>query len=275
MILASNQRNLCYVFTFLFISFVMPTQALALATTPTWQGPYIGAYLGGGSGNDHLSTHSGSVTTTSYFTTPADINAVNQAGTSTNRPITVIGGIQAGHDWAWQQLVYGVVFDYSTLPLSSSKTKNIPYPDNANQFAVHTSMRTNWLFTLRGRLGYQTMLHAPSFFYVTGGMAMTQLHVNNDFNDNSALMGTGRSNLAQNQIGWTAGLGVEMLAFSHTSVDLEYLYINIPSIKTTGAISNSEAGFGIPAQSSTNSFATTAKFHSNIVKIGLNYRFDE
>lgn len=269
-----NQKNLRYIMiTSLLFSFAMP--APVLATPLTWQGPYVGAYLGGGFGSDHISTSAGGVTSTSYFTTSADINSVNNAGTWTEYPRTIMTGIQAGHDWVLKQMVYGVALDYSTLHLSSSRTTNNTYPDNSDQYSIYTSMRTNWLFTLRGRLGYQTTLYFPSLFYLTGGMAMTQLKVSNNFYDNSALVGTGSSSASQNQIGWTAGAGIEVFAVNRISVDLEYLYVRVPSVKTMASISNTETGFGIPSQSLISPLSSTANFHANIFKIGINYRFNE
>lgn len=270
---AATQRNFLRAFTFLLLSFSMP--ASVLAATLMWQGPYAGAYLGGGFGNINPSTNAGSATSTSYFSTSADINAVNNAGTWTNNAGTVIAGIQAGHDWGWKQLVYGVAVDYGMLPLSSSSTTSNTYPGASDQYSVYTSMQTNWLFTFRGRAGYQPMLPVPTLLYLTGGMAITQLKIHNSFNDNSALAGTGSSTTAQNQIGWTAGVGIEIAAFNHTSVDFEYLYVNVPSVKSMGTISNANGGFGIPPQSMNSPFSTSADFYANIFKIGLTYRFDE
>jgi outer membrane immunogenic protein len=119
------------------------------------------------------------------------------------------------------------------------------------------------------------MMTIPSFAYLTGGMAMTQLKVSNSFNDNSALAGAGSSHTSQNQIGWTAGAGIEVAVRDHVSVDFEYLYVRVPSVKTMGSISNAEAGFGIPPLSMNSPFSTSADFNANIFKIGLNYRFDE
>ena len=252
------------------ILFSLPASASSL-----WQGPYVGAYVGGGLGDSHLSTDVGSVTNASYFTTAADINAINNAGSWSKEPSTLLAGIQAGHDWTWQQIVYGIAFDYSTLPLSSSSSATNSYADNSGQYSVYTSMQTNWLFTLRGRVGYQSTLYLPNFLYFTGGIAMTQLKVNNSFNDNSAFAGITSSHTAQNQIGWTAGVGIEVAAYQHVSVDFEYLYVNVPSVKTVGAISNTQGGFGIPVNSMTSPFTTTADFHANVFKVGVNYRFGE
>lgn len=274
MIRIVNKKNSCYVLTSLVICFLIPTKLFA-GMSP-WQGPYIGAYFGGGYSSNHTSTNVGAVTDTSYFTTATDINAIHNAGTTTQHPSAAIIGITAGHDWVSNQFGYGVVFDYGTLPLNSSKSQsNRTYLDNSDQYAIHTSMRTNWLFTLRGRLGYQTVQYWPAFFYVTSGIAITQLQVNNSFNDTSSLAGSGGNQTAQNQIGWTGGIGAEVLSFGHASVSLEYLYVKVPSVKSKGSISNSEAGFGIPAQSQTSPFSTTGQFHANLIKVGLNYRFDE
>jgi outer membrane immunogenic protein len=264
--------RLRYIFASLLLSFSIP----ASATIYNWQAPYVGAYLGGGFGNNSVSTHAGSVTSTSYFTTSADANTVSNAGTWTKNPSALIAGLEAGHDWVWKQMVYGVAFDYSTISLSSSNTANNTYPDSLDQYSLYTSMRTNWLFTLRGRVGYQTVLCLPSFFYLTGGMAMTQLQVNNSFSDNSAFAGTGSNSTTQNQIGWTAGAGVEVAApLKHVTVDFEYLYVDVPSVKTMASLSNTQGGFGISPQSMTSPLSTTANFHANLFKVGLNYRFDE
>lgn len=268
---ALKQKHLRFVFAFLL---VLTIPASAFAATFTWQGPYVGAYLGGGTGNNHIFTDAGSVTSTSYFTTSADVNSVNNAGTWTKNPSTVIAGIQAGQDWACKLLVCGIAFDYTALPLNSSRTASKTYSDNSGQFSIYTSMRTNWLSTFRGRLGYPIARQLPSLFYLTGGIAMTQLKVNNTFSDTTSLAGIGSSNTSQNQFGWTAGVGVEVAAIDHLSMDFEYLYVSVPSVKTEASITNSAGGFGVPVQSKNSPLSSIGNFHANIVKIGFNYRFD-
>lgn len=247
----------------------------ASAAVSPWHGPYLGAYLGDAFGYNRASTNTGSVTDTSYFTTTADINTVNNAGTYSSNPNVGIVGIQAGQDWGWQEIVFGVAADYSTLSLGSSKrVMNATYPDNSDQYSIHTSINTNWLFTLRSRLGYQANLFCPTLFYVTGGFALAKLKVSNNFTDNSSYLGMGGGNTSKNQIGWTLGGGIEFAVIKHLSVDLEYAYVDIPSIKTINSISNTSGGFGIAPQSLTNPLSTTARFHANLLKLGLNYRFN-
>lgn len=256
--------------TILFIS-------SSVVAAPIWQGPYIGAYFGAGFGNNDTTTNIGTVTDLSYFTNANNIAIVNQSGSWTKHPISLIGGIQAGHDWSWQQMVFGVIVDYGTLSLSSSNhVPNITFLDNSDQYSIYTSIKTNWLFTLRARLGYQTIIYAqPTLFYLTSGMAMTQLKVANVYTDNSSLAGAGSGYLAENQIGWALGAGIEVLAYCNMSVSLEYLYVQIPSATTEAFISNTAEGFGIPALSLTNPFNTRGKFYGNLIKITMNYRFNE
>ena len=270
---AFNQHNFPYLVASLLV-LSMPSSVLA--NTYNWQGPYVGAYLGSAIGTLQMSTNAGNVSDSTYFTTIADLNAVNIAGSWTQKPRKMTVGIQAGHTWVWNQLAYGVVSDYSTMQLNSSRVANNNYIDNIpDQYFVSTSMRTNWLFTLRGRLGVHSELYLPSLIYFTGGMAISQLNVGNNFIDTSAFAGTGSSDISQYQIGSALGGGIEVAAFKHVSVNFEYLYIRLPSVKTTGTISNTEGGFGVPVQSLNSSFASATNFHANVYKIGLNYRFDE
>lgn len=241
------------------------------ATSSPWQCPYGGVYLGGGLGGNQASTSTGSVSSTSYFANPAAIATVNNSGSWTQYRGSVVAGIQAGHDWEARQYVYGIIFDYGALPLTLSHNAS------DEQYVFSSSVKTDWLFTLRGRLGYPILLPSPSLLYLTGGMAMTGLQIQSNFVETAPLAGTGSASASQNQIGWTAGIGFEIFLtnYKHTSMNIEYLYVGIPPLTASGRIFNSEAGFGIPVQSLSNPLATTANFNANLFKLSLNHRFDE
>ncbi len=266
-----HQKQLSY-----FISFILFLLPASPVFATTWQGPYLGAYVGSGFGTQHLSTSTGTVTDTSYFAATTDINAVNSSGSSTQNPSSAIVGFQAGQDWAVKKSILGIVLDYVVAPINSSHTmNNVTYPDGSNAYSVYTSMTMKWLSTLRGRLGYQTTLHYPALLYLTGGLALAQLKVNTSFSDNTSYAGMGGNSTSQNQIGWTLGAGIELASLHHFSVMLQYLYVSLPSMTTTSSLSNTAGGFGIPPQSLTSPFVTKGQTYTNLVTIGLNYRFDE
>lgn len=271
-----ERSGLCKIFTSLLFIYSAIQASAAIAAPTSWQGPYLGVFVGGGFGSAHTSTNAGALTDTSYFSNSADIYTVNNAGSSKEDPNSVIVGIDAGHDWVWKHLVYGVVLDYGSLPLSSSNNVDVAnYPDNSGQYSISTSMSTNWLFTLRGRVGYDFMTAWPSMIYITGGPALTQVNVNNNFIDNTSFAGAGNSSSNEDEIGWTAGVGVELAAIGHSSVSLEYLYLHIPSVDTVASVSNTQGGFGIPVQSFTSPLTTSASFHANLLKLEFNYQFGE
>lgn len=247
----------------------------ALANPTIWQGPYVGAYFGGALGNNHVSSNAGSITSNSYLTTTADVNAVSNAGTWTDTDGELIGGIVAGHDWIWKKWVYGAAVDFGGFPLTSTNTISNVYSDNSGTYNVYTSIYTSWLFTLRARLGYQTTLRWPSLLYLTGGLALTKLNVSNSYSDNSALSGVGGNNTHQNQLGWTLGAGIEILTLKHFTLDFDYMYVRFPSVKTTATIANSADGFGVPVNSLTNPLTTKGSLYSSMFRLGLNYRFEE
>jgi outer membrane immunogenic protein len=111
--------------------------------------------------------------------------------------------------------------------------------------------------TVRGRLGYAFGRVMP---YVTGGFAYGMVH-------------GGEGNIAANgpygsgdtmQTGWTAGGGVEAALAPHWSAKLEYLYVDLGDNHTF----NDENVTG-----PTNFTPENVSFNSNIVRLGLNYRF--
>jgi outer membrane immunogenic protein len=100
--------------------------------------------------------------------------------------------------------------------------------------------KNTWLGTVRGRLGYAVDRFMP---YVTGGLAVGDI--------NNTITGIGSAN--ETKAGWTAGGGLEYAINGPWSVKAEYLYVDLGR---GGAIGGSNA-----------------KFQTNIVRAGLNYRF--
>jgi outer membrane immunogenic protein len=104
----------------------------------------------------------------------------------------------------------------------------------------------NYLGTLRGRIGYAFDRFMP---YVTGGMA---------YGDVRATM-VGVVGFNSTNIGWTGGGGLEYAFMNNWSAKLEYLYVDLGKATCDASCSG-----GTPID---------AKFNTNIVRAGINYKF--
>ena len=101
-------------------------------------------------------------------------------------------------------------------------------------------VRNDWLATARGRLGYAFDRFLP---YVTGGAAFGNIRTN--------IAGVGSAD--ESKAGWTVGGGVEYGLSGPWSIKAEYLYVDLGN---GGSV-----------------LGSSSKFHTNIVRAGLNYRF--
>jgi outer membrane immunogenic protein len=105
--------------------------------------------------------------------------------------------------------------------------------------------RNSWLSTVRGRLGYAVDRFMP---YVTGGVA---------FGDIKAAP-AGFGSTTTTKTGWTLGGGLEAAIAGPWTAKAEYLYVDL------GKGSCDVTVCGVP---------TNVGFRTNIVRVGLNYRF--
>ena len=246
----------------------------AVAPTKLWNRPYVGGFIGGVLGQYQAQTSAGTLSDTSYFSSSGDINSIQENSHQSLYPHAFIIGIKGGEDWAWQNLILGAVLDFASFPQHATRQISGSVSDPNGSYALNETLKTDWLFTLRGRAGLPFHRWWDNLAYVTAGMAMTRLTVANAYSDNSLLLGTESSSLAANQIGWTVGGGLESALNQNLSLTAEYLYIAIPSLTTTGALSNTVAGFGIPINSLSSPLATKGSLSSSLIRVGAHYRFN-
>jgi outer membrane immunogenic protein len=230
---------------------------------PMWTGFYLGLNIGGGwdanGGQSGVSAYydprfafarptPGFLATSNLFFLPNGNTLGSQGG--------VVGGIQAGYNFQFNQFVIGAETDFQGTSLSGGGN-NAPQtifpaffnnPLN-NNFLVPVGAITAanislpWFGTVRGRAGY---LFTPTFLvYGTAGFAYGQVDA------------WGFNNT---RTGWTAGGGVEWLFAPHWSAKAEYLYVDLDSNGRTGT-------FG---------WTWGNRFHPqlNIVRVGVNYHFN-
>lgn len=159
----------------------------------------------------------------------------------------IIGGGQLGCNWQSAQIVYGLEGDFQGTAVRSHNHRQ-PFDD-----ATNMNFDMPWLSTIRGRIGYAAWDRVQ--VYATGGMAVAAVKYEaDDFVNN----GTDYTE-TKTRVGWTVGGGVEWaLPDPRWSVKAEYLYVNLGN---QTYIAN-DVGFTTNVQSNT-----------NIVRVGLNYRF--
>ena len=247
----------------------MPTKAPAPMMAPApvynWSGFYVGLNAGAAVDPAHVQT-SPIFSPTGYFaatSTPAI------AATSDQRIHTpgFTGGLQAGYNWQMNNTVFGIETDFNYMGLKGSTTNTGVYPCCApTTYTINQSVKTDWLWTLRPRLG----LAANNWlFYVTGGLAVTQIKANYLFTDTFATANES-AGINKTQAGWTAGGGVEYAYMGGPwSVKAEYLHVDFGSISTT---STNLTAFTPAIPFPTNVFTHTVHLTDDIVRLGLNYK---
>lgn len=235
----------------------------------SWVGPYIGVFGGGVWANSDLNTNAGVVTSSSYFTSSSNISSVSQNGTGSVWPNSPMAGLQVGNNLQTESgsIVYGGVIDVMAFHLSKSKSvSNVNYPGSAGQYSLKTAVDSTWLASLRGRIGF-TSPNWPLLF-LTGGVAITKLHVYNIFSDNTASNGVGGASNTKVKPGWIVGAGIEMPIHINWTVAAEYDYVHFGSNGANGFVTCK--GGACAARSP---LSTSANLNDNIVRIGLNYIF--
>ena len=121
---------------------------------------------------------------------------------------------------------------------------DLDYTTNKGSIAAGTT-RNTWLGTARGRIGYAIDRFMP---YATAGAAFGGVKMSP----------AGGGSETDNRFGWAAGAGVEWAFTGAWSAKLEYLYADL------GTSNCSAATCGV---------ATSVKFHTSLIRAGVNYRF--
>jgi outer membrane immunogenic protein len=244
----------------------MPVKAVA--PVANWTGLYIGGNVGYGwdSGSTAIS---GSTNNPGLAPGLAAIFAAGSYPAALSSSAKgVIGGGQIGYNWQMpSQWLIGLEADLqgSAIKGTTSQTQTPAFFDST---ATSVTKSIDWFGTVRGRVGF---LATPELLlYGTGGLAYGQTKSSFSTTDltngcvaNATLCANGSSSSVR--AGWTAGAGAEAMLGSNWSAKLEYLYVDL------GRYSPSVTASTLPAVVF---FNTSAQFHEQTVRVGLNYHFN-
>ena len=220
-----------------------------------WGGWYVGGNAGG--------VWSRSDTTNAFVNGAAPIANQQAAAAASPRldPDGFTGGGQVGYNHQVDRWLFGVEADANYFGLKQERTAAAPFPIGISSFSTTNSVTTDWLVTLRPRVGYAV---DRTLFYVTGGLALTELKTSNGFTDT-----TGQNEVAglsKVTAGWTAGAGIEHAFTKNWSAKVEYLYSDFGKQSVTGPIFAGQTP-------TTGMIAHDVDLKTNTVRGGLNYHF--
>ena len=231
----------------------------------TWAGFYVGGTIGYGWGKSNTDT---------AFSDP--VSAGQLFATSESRKLEgAIGGAQGGYNWVAGNILAGVEADLNYSGQRARMRAGCPgevcnpalvgiVGDPSVLAISEQGQKLEWFATLRGRLG--ATVTPDALAYVTGGLAVgevmtagTVFGFDGDGNPVNTIVSSHNT-----KAGWTVGGGIEGRLAGNWTAKLEYLYLDLGSVSTVPT----------PAANSTVAVAFNSRVTDNIVRAGINYKFD-
>ena len=213
-----------------------PVYTTAIVAPPTWGGLYGGLNLGGRWLNDRIST---------------TVLPVGSTFSGTLNTWGAMGGLQAGYNWQFGNVVAGIEADANILGAGSTQTNSA--------LGITDSIKSPaFLLTVRPRLGWA--FDHRTLVYGTVGYAFETVQVNDSVNfggPTSVL-----SDVNGRRSGWAAGGGLEYAFSRGVSAKIEYLYLGLGTLNSTVIA---------PAASGLANVNVMHKLSDNIVRAGVNF----
>jgi outer membrane immunogenic protein len=244
----------------------------------SWEGLYLGANAGYGSGSDsRLDPGASGAQTGAFLDGPAQL-AAQLAGLASLGLNTKgsLGGGQSGYNWQVGALVWGIETDFDGTHISGSVARNsnnpvTGFPPFSVQTNISGSQSLETFGTFRGRIGWTPF--DRNLIYATGGLAyghasssvgISQIEVLGDTFTSSSGMA------AKTLPGWTIGGGWEWAFAVNWSIKTEYLYYDLGTLHYTANPIFGIAFMGPPFTLTT--FNPSTEFKGSIFRVGLNWR---
>jgi outer membrane immunogenic protein len=255
-------------------------KAPVAAPAYNWTGFYVGASAGYGWSDADLNL----VSVGTLVAAPpsfADASARATPPVLGTHPRGFVGGGQFGYNYQINRLVLGYEADFSFADIKGSDTRHGTAFEfsNPNPFEITAvgEQKLDFLGTVRGKLGFTPI--DTLLVYATGGLAYGHVESRTNTSDAPAPLSTGPASGSASTMrtGWTAGGGIESaLAFApRWSLKAEYLYYDLGTLSyalspATVFAGNTTTGTPIGIVNTT----ATTHLQGNVVRVGLNYRFN-
>jgi outer membrane immunogenic protein len=234
-------------------------------TEEIWTGPYVGANIGGTWGNTSLRASVAPAGGASVIP-PADVGQILGTPLTTNSSTAgfAIGG-ELGYNWQMDHLLVGVETDAGAFDVRQSRshtftsTVAVNPPGTFPQFTLSQSVKTDWMWTLRPRIGYAW---GPWLAYLTGGLAVTDARISAAFSDTRTPPHVASFTHSSTRAGGIVGLGGAWMFAPGWSGKLEWLYSDFGKVSGTTLVGN---GFA--------TFTSSGEVRANVLRTGVDYKF--
>lgn len=256
-----------------------------IAAALNWSGFYAGVNAGY-AWNDRASDWSGdnavngagNFLVNTAFGVPAGVFAFGPA--AFRQPVRAAGftgGVQAGYNWQFSNIVAGLEADFQYADLQGS-TSNSGFGLGGAVFVTATSQQNvNWFGTVRPRIGV-LLLDQRLLAYATGGFAYGRTELNATITTTGVGLVTPSTGLqcpvnavciagseSKTSTGWTAGAGLEWQMWSKVRLRVEYLHVDLGQQSVRLVARAPATGTGFADVRARNAF--------DIVRAGVSYAF--
>jgi outer membrane immunogenic protein len=246
----------------------MYSKAPVAMTAYSWTGFYVGGTVGGASTKTNVSLNTVNGPTPLYAA--GDIPGLNAIGSPSITDSNAIFGGKIGYNQQFNSIVLGLEADISAFRFNKTAfTTGSPFAFFPAGFAnFTTNVSTNWLTTIRPRIGYA---YDRALFYGTAGVAFGKVNFSNTYfglspggfgNENETSAGS------QTRVGWAAGAGVDYALTKNWIVSGEYQHVDLGKISASGLVTT-----GVPVAAPTAIMNFSTKLTSDIVRAGVTYKF--
>ena len=231
-----------------------------------WHGFYVGVNAGGAwstADGDAVLTLNGSPPVATHPIAPGDATAVNGASVKGHLPSghhsTFTGGLEAGYNYIMgSDILLGIETDVNIFDIRRYGDRQIVAP-SGNSYGVHQQIDTDFLWTLRPRVGY---VMDKFLIFASGGLALTTTHYELGFTDNQPGGTRYLFKKSGTRTGWTVGGGAGYAFTPNLSAKAEYLYEDFGSSRYSTTSANGYL-----------TLATEAHLRSHLFRAGIDYRF--
>jgi opacity protein-like surface antigen len=254
----------------------------------TWAGYYVGFNAGYSSGNSETDT---------LFSDPTTGNPLFSTDASATKLRGAIFGAQAGYNLLAGNWLTGVELDFQAsnqggtrMTICPGAVCNPAIPAFNAPVSATLTQRLGWSSTLRGRLG--AVVETDTLGYFTGGLALGHIRTFGTLTGSSLMLtpavdDMGNPILDANgnpinlstvspvatsidewayKVGWSAGTGIERHLGGNLTARIEYLHLDFGKA--------SSSAISLLANSTPVTFTYNHRVTNDIVRLGLNYKFD-